>query len=153
MLGFLPSAPATSAVVDPRHDPAPLSQVPALLAAGAAAYNEGRFWDAHEAWEESWHALRGAHDDEAAGYVRGLILVTAAFENAKRGKEAGFKRQMAEGLHALWTHSAAAERLGIANSAAWPTAVAAVYVDACRRRRWTWWQTSAWQAPPLALTP
>lgn len=134
---------------DPRVDPAPLGDVPALVRAGAANWNAGRFWDAHESWEAAWHSLRKAGDEKAAGYLRGMILVTAALENATRGKEAGFKRQFAEGLYALKTHAEGRARVGPRDAAAWEDGLATLYADACRRREWTWWRDSGWTAPPL----
>lgn len=121
------------------------------MAAGAEEYNARRFWHAHEAWEEAWHALRAAERDDAAGYLRGMILVTAALENATRKKEAGFKRQFAEGLHALFEHEPGAEELGVEDARAWERGLARLYVDASRRRVWTRWNESGWDAPRLAL--
>lgn len=136
---------------DPRLNAKPLEDVPRLVAEGAREYNARRFWHAHEAWEEAWHALRAAKRDEAGGYLRGMILVTAALENATRGKESGFKRQLAEGLHALLAHEAGATELRVHAPRAWERALTALYADACRRRDWTWWNASGWTAPPLAL--
>lgn len=118
---------------------------------GAAELNARRFWHAHESWEEAWHALRAAGRAEEATYVRGMILVAAALENATRGKEEGFKRQMAEGLHALLEGRPAATRLGVEEPRAWEDALVRLYVDACRRRDWPWWNGSGWTAPLLRL--
>lgn len=131
---------------DPRVETAPLDDVPQLLREGAEHYHARRFWHAHEAWERAWHALRAAGRAGAAGYVRGMILATAALENATRGKEEGFKRQMAEALHALHAHTADAP---LRDAAAWERALAALYADACRRHDWARWNASGWQAPAL----
>lgn len=136
---------------DPRANAPPVSEVPRLLREGAAEYAARRFWHAHESWEEAWHALRAAGQPDAAAYLKGMILVTAAFENATRGKEAGFKRQFAEGLHALFVHGAGASALGVRDARAWERALAAVYVDACRHRVWSHWNDGAWTAPALHL--
>lgn len=136
---------------DPRKEAAPLAEVPRLLREGAAHYGERRFWHAHEAWESAWHALRAAGKADMAAYVRGMILVTAALENAVRKKEEGFKRQLAEGLHALLTSRPAAEALGVRDARAWEDALCLLYADACRRREWAWWNEGGWTAPPLAL--
>ena len=141
--GAMPKGP------DPREDTRPLHEIPDLLREGAEAFNARRFWDAHESWEAAWHALRAAGQADRAAYVRGLILAAAALENATRGKEDGFKRQMAEGLHALLTHRDAAPGLGLAEPRAWEDALALLYADACRRRDWAWWNGSGWQAPRL----
>lgn len=136
---------------DPRENPAPLEEVPALVKAGAREWNAARFWHAHEAWEGAWHALRKAGRDEAAKYLKGMIVVAAALENATRGKEAGFKRQFAEGLHALKTSPAGAEELRVADARAWEDALTVLYADAMRRREWAWWREGGWRAPELNL--
>lgn len=136
---------------DPRLDPAPRERVPHLVREGAAHYAEGRFWHAHESWEEAWHGLRAHGGDDAATFVRGMILATAAFENARRGKEAGFKRQMAEALHAMLGREGAGAALGLRDAPAWTRALVAIYVDACRRRVFAHWNGSGWQAPALAV--
>ena len=136
---------------DPRHAPAPLAHVPALLSRGADAFNERRFWDAHEAWEEAWHGLR-AHKPELAEHLHGMILVAAALENATRKKESGFKRQLAEGLYLLQTHRAARDSL-LVDGAAWVDGLVTLYADACRRREWAWWNDAPWQAPVVRVAP
>ncbi|HET6404519.1 MAG TPA: DUF309 domain-containing protein [Candidatus Thermoplasmatota archaeon] len=134
---------------DPRASPAPLSEVPRLLSEGAAEWNARRFWHAHESWEEAWHALRAAGEAEASEYLHGLILCAAALENATRGKEEGFKRQMAEGLYLLRMHAGGAERIGLDRGLFDPLAL--LYVDACRRRDWSWWNESGWEAPRVEV--
>lgn len=136
---------------DPRVETRPVEEVPALLRAGADEFNARRFWHAHESWESAWHALRAAGRAEDAAYLRGMILATAALENATRDKESGFKRQLAEGLHTLLAHRDAAPRLGVRNARAWEDALVALYLDACRRRDWAWWNDQSWSAPRLDL--
>lgn len=41
---------------------------------GVSLFNAGQWWEAHEAWEEVWHAATG--DDRL--FVQGLILLAAA---------------------------------------------------------------------------
>ncbi len=41
---------------------------------GIDLFNSGRFWDAHEAWEEVWMPDRKAPD---AGFYKGLIQIAA----------------------------------------------------------------------------
>lgn len=119
--------------------------MPRLLREGAAEWNARRFWHAHEAWESAWHSLRAAGEKDAAEFLHGLILCAAALENATRGKEDGFRRQMAEGLWLMRTHQEGAEALGLS----WRTmdALGLLYVDACRRLDWAHWNASGWQAP------
>lgn len=134
---------------DPRVDPAPLEDVPRLLREGAEEWNAARFWHAHEAWESAWHALRKAGEEDAAAFVKGMILVAAGLENAKRGKESGFKRQFAEGLFALHTH--APTSLPLVEVPAWERALVVLYADACRRREWEAWRGSGWRAPRIEI--
>lgn len=136
---------------DPRKETATLDAVPELVRQGAREYAERRFWHAHEAWESAWHALRAHARAEEAGYLRGMILVTAALENATRGRGEGFKRQFAEGLHQLLAHAEGAAMLGVREPRAWEAALVALYVDACRRRVWSHWNESGWRAPTLVL--
>jgi predicted metal-dependent hydrolase len=44
------------------------------LGEGVDLFNQGRYWDAHEAWERVWTADRGGPD---AGFYKGLIQVAA----------------------------------------------------------------------------
>ncbi|HEY2734587.1 MAG TPA: DUF309 domain-containing protein, partial [Polyangiales bacterium] len=46
------------------------------LRAGASLFNDGRFFDAHEAWEDRW---RATHDDTERRFLQGLIQIAAAF--------------------------------------------------------------------------
>jgi hypothetical protein len=49
---------------------------------GARSFNEGRYWDAHEAWERGWTRL--PPDDRA--YVQALIQVAAVLLHLERGR-------------------------------------------------------------------
>lgn len=48
------------------------------LASGVQLFNQGQFWDAHEAWEEAWLEEEG----EAKLFLQGLIQVAAGFHKA-----------------------------------------------------------------------
>jgi predicted metal-dependent hydrolase len=48
------------------------------LARGAELFNQGLYWEAHEAWEELWLEL----EDEPKLFVQGLIQVAAAGHKA-----------------------------------------------------------------------
>ena len=130
---------------DPRIQTAPLEDVPRLLREGAAEFNARRFFQAHEAWESAWHALRKHGAPDPAELLHGLILVAAALENATRGKEVGFKRQYAEGLYLMRTHQGAAAGIGLSPHLL--DDLALLYVDACRRLDWEHWRGSDWSAP------
>lgn len=58
------------------------------LLRGIDAFNAGRFWDAHEAWEEPWLAAEGL--DRL--WLQGLIQLTAA---CHKGLRMGGPRGMA----------------------------------------------------------
>ncbi len=45
----------------------------------------GRFWHAHEAWEEDWQTTRDP-------VVRGMIQLAAALFHLRRGNQAGAER-------------------------------------------------------------
>jgi len=48
------------------------------LERGVREWNEGRFWHAHEEWEQGWRATAG--EEKAA--LQGLILLAAALHKA-----------------------------------------------------------------------
>jgi predicted metal-dependent hydrolase len=124
---------------DPRKNPAPLAEVPALVAEGAARYNAGKHWHAHESWEQAWHALRAAGKQEEADFLQGLVFVTAAFENRQRGKLPGFRRQLAKGIARLQALEGRGAALGLLDEGAFVRALARVAAD------------EALPAPPLAV--
>ena len=39
------------------------------LAYGTAAFNSGRYWDAHEAWESAWRTLKGPDKALLQAYI------------------------------------------------------------------------------------
>lgn len=48
------------------------------LPRGAALFNQGLYWESHEAWEELWLEL----EDEPKLFLQGLIQVAAAYHKA-----------------------------------------------------------------------
>lgn len=58
------------------------------LREGLERFNRGRFWDAHEAWEEVW--LRWPDPDRR--FVQGLIQLAAAWHHVTRGNDRGARR-------------------------------------------------------------
>lgn len=56
----------------------PLPSTPGALRRGAALFDQGRFWDAHEAWEEAWLEEEG----EVRLFLQGLIQVAAGYHKA-----------------------------------------------------------------------
>jgi hypothetical protein len=53
-------------------------------------FNEGFYWEAHEAWESFWNAL-GRTSSEAQ-FVQGLILLAAAAVKVREGKSARVRK-------------------------------------------------------------
>ena len=77
----------------------PLSQEPdeqevaGYFDRAVAHWNAGRFWHAHEDWEDLWNDAQGARKV----WLQGLIQYAAAFFHFQRGFHAsGFKRLLAQ---------------------------------------------------------
>lgn len=58
-----------------------------LFRFGIDLFNHGYYWEAHEAWEQVWHAL-GRTGGEA-DFVKGLIKLAAAGVKAREGRAGG----------------------------------------------------------------
>jgi hypothetical protein len=68
------------------------------LVAGAAAFDDGCYWDAHEHWEREWKA----HPELHRHYVKGLIQFAAACHHLARGKLGAARRLLELGpVHLL----------------------------------------------------
>lgn len=52
-----------------------------LLDEGIDLFNEGHFWEAHEAWERIWLDS----EEPQRTFIQGLIQLTAAFHHFRRG--------------------------------------------------------------------
>lgn len=59
-----------------------------LYAEGIALFNDGRFFECHEAWEEVWKRSRG----EEKRFYQGLIQAAVAILHAQRGNRDGARR-------------------------------------------------------------
>lgn len=55
---------------------------------GASLFNAGKFFEAHEAWEDVWRPMHGAERD----FFRGLIQYAVAMKKAHEGNPAGALR-------------------------------------------------------------
>ena len=82
--------PATEAPLsDPAHtDP---------FLHGIEQFNTGRFFEAHETWEELW--LRSPEPDKT--FLQGIIQIAAAFHHYSRGNTRGAKNLLRAGLQRL----------------------------------------------------
>ena len=69
------------------------------LIAGARLFDDGRYWDAHEAWEERW---RVETDERERKFVQALIQIAAALHKRHVTKdEAATARLFAKALAKL----------------------------------------------------
>jgi hypothetical protein len=78
------------------------NSVPAAVARkalddGRQAFDRGRFFLAHELWEQAWHRLKGP--DRAV--VQGLIQIAAACHHLDRGRPGPAASLLAKGLAKL----------------------------------------------------
>ena len=64
----------------------------ATEARAEALFDRGDRWEAHELWEELWHAATDASDRH---FYQGLIQCAAALLHASRGKVDGPRRLLA----------------------------------------------------------
>ena len=69
------------------------------LNAGVEHFNAGRFWHAHEDWEDLWKSLKGVAGQELVDGVQGLIQIAAMLLNHERKK--------VRGVTNLWTKASA----------------------------------------------
>jgi predicted metal-dependent hydrolase len=67
----------------------------ALFRSGVAHFNEGRYFEAHEDWEDLWRGLSG----EDRLFVQALIQASVALHHLERGNHAG-ARQLAKAAFA-----------------------------------------------------
>ncbi|MGH9748739.1 MAG: DUF309 domain-containing protein [Candidatus Polarisedimenticolia bacterium] len=67
------------------------------LRLGVALFNDGRFFEAHEAWEDAWRVERG----DTALFLQGLIQVAAGFVKWQRGEPRGMTLNLAKGAAKL----------------------------------------------------
>src|SRR5512138_1782731 len=72
----------------PRRTDDPKPDFAVHFVRGVEVFNEGKFWEAHEAWELLWLAA----ESETREFLRGLIQLAAAFHHLQRGTPAGAPR-------------------------------------------------------------
>ncbi len=64
--------------------------IPAKVAEGIALFNAGEYFEAHETWEEAWHATAG----RTKATLQILIQLAVALEHQKRGNRIGANRML-----------------------------------------------------------
>jgi hypothetical protein len=82
------------------------------FARGARLFDEGAFFEAHEAWEERW---RVATDPAERDFLQGLIQIAAAFHKLLvKNSPASAARLLSRGLAKLDASAAGAPEIGLA---------------------------------------
>ena len=64
---------------------------------GVALFNAGKFFEAHEAWEELWLV----EPEPEKTFLQGMIQLAAAFHHCRRGNSRGAKSLLAAGITKL----------------------------------------------------
>jgi tetratricopeptide (TPR) repeat protein len=67
------------------------------LQAGAALFDRGKYWQAHEIWERAWRGYAGSDRH----YFRGLIQIAAMNYHLKRGNRSAARRLLDSALRNL----------------------------------------------------
>jgi predicted metal-dependent hydrolase len=80
------------------------------LERGIELFNEGRYWDAHEAWEETWMPDRKGID---AGFFKGLIQVAAGCFHYRRHNRRGTVNKWRSGAGYLRAYPATHRRVAV----------------------------------------
>ncbi len=73
------------------------------LERGIELFNEGHYWEAHEAWEEAWMPDRHGPD---SGFYKGLIQVTAGCLHYTRHNRRGTVNKWRSGADYLRAYEA-----------------------------------------------
>jgi SAM-dependent methyltransferase len=81
------------------------------LERGIELFNQGRYWDAHEAWEEAWMPDRHGPD---SGFFKGLIQVAAGCLHHGRHNRRGAVNKWRSGAGYLRAYPAAHRRVALA---------------------------------------
>lgn len=84
--------------VPPALDPWHWGQSPQFLF-GIDLFNQGYYWEAHEAWESLWHAA--GRQGTAAAWLKCLIKLAAAGVKAREGNPRGVQRHAERALQLL----------------------------------------------------
>jgi predicted metal-dependent hydrolase len=87
--------------------------IPEGLRPGIREFNAGRWFEAHEAWEDHW----GAGDAGEREATLGLIKAAVALHHLVARNEAGFLWQAKEAIPKLRAQAARFEGLGLADLA------------------------------------
>ncbi len=75
----------------------PLDWQQSELAAGLHCYRSGRFFDAHEHWEDAWRARQGPEKR----FLQALIQIAVAMHHFQQGNRRGAASLLARALRRL----------------------------------------------------
>ena len=79
-------------------EPTVPSEARAGLRAGATLFDQGRYWDAHEAWEDVWQV----EPRPIRSFYQGLIQIAAGFHHwTVKHRPAGVQRNVSRGVEKL----------------------------------------------------
>jgi predicted metal-dependent hydrolase len=81
----------------PKHTETAAHEHEMKFRAGLDQFNTGRFFDAHETWEEIWLASR----EPEKTFLQGIIQIAAAFHHYGRGNLPGTRSLIQAGLRRL----------------------------------------------------
>lgn len=65
---------------------------------GIELFNQGRYWDAHAAWEKEW--LSAGEPDEKE-FIRGMIMAAGALHHFQKKEFPGTGKLLAKSIEAL----------------------------------------------------
>jgi len=71
-----------------------------LLKAGLDLFNEGRYFEAHEVWEDLWRISEG----DEKGFYQGLIQAAVGLHHLERHNAAGARSQLTKAIRNLTAH-------------------------------------------------
>jgi uncharacterized protein len=72
------------------------------LSEGIGRFNDGNFFEAHEAWEKEW---RNAGDSREKHFLQGMIMIAAALHHYLKKEPAGTAKLLDKGLELLAANS------------------------------------------------
>jgi predicted metal-dependent hydrolase len=73
-----------------------------LLRQGIIAFNEARYFDAHERWEDLWRGASG----EGRVYYQGLVQIAVGLHHMSNRNPGGGARVLKRGIHNLMSRAA-----------------------------------------------
>ncbi len=91
-----------------------------LFIEGCELFDEGKFWHAHESWEDLWKSLKPLHKPIETDAVQGIIQIAALLYNYERKKIRGVVNMASKLLtrlsgvkHGIWGVDVAGLRVSL----------------------------------------